>query len=274
MQLKEQAPRRRSPRCTTYYNEHREEFDRPAQVVWREIEIDIAKCPSRAEARRGPTRSSTGSARATTSPGSPGREPRPDREGRRPVGDRPRRQRQPRHQRRPGRARPGPDQRGDRGARRASTSSASSPGARPGPRPFDEVQDQIKETILAGEASKYADELLASLRAKTVVTTSSTTRTSTPAVRTGGGPPPEVTAPTLGAGPPSMQSRSRREPPTAVVQLPAPVDPLAPLISSQSGKPSGTGSARPSRRESALPSESIARSTDRAGRALRSARAG
>jgi parvulin-like peptidyl-prolyl isomerase len=35
-----------------YYEEHFEDFDRPAQVVWREIAVDAAKSASRDEARR------------------------------------------------------------------------------------------------------------------------------------------------------------------------------------------------------------------------------
>jgi parvulin-like peptidyl-prolyl isomerase len=40
------------PEKYKYYCEHLSKFDRPAQVVWREIEIDIAKCADRAEAKR------------------------------------------------------------------------------------------------------------------------------------------------------------------------------------------------------------------------------
>jgi parvulin-like peptidyl-prolyl isomerase len=40
------------PEKYKYYSEHLSKFDRPAQVVWREIEIDIAKCADRAEAKR------------------------------------------------------------------------------------------------------------------------------------------------------------------------------------------------------------------------------
>jgi parvulin-like peptidyl-prolyl isomerase len=40
------------PEKYKYYNDHLSNFDRPAQVVWREIEIDIARCADRAEARR------------------------------------------------------------------------------------------------------------------------------------------------------------------------------------------------------------------------------
>ena len=39
------------PEMYEYYNEHKNQYHRPAQVVWREIEVDIAKCPSRAEAK-------------------------------------------------------------------------------------------------------------------------------------------------------------------------------------------------------------------------------
>jgi peptidyl-prolyl cis-trans isomerase SurA len=40
------------PEKYKYYSEHLSKFDRPAQVVWREIEIDIARCADRAEAKR------------------------------------------------------------------------------------------------------------------------------------------------------------------------------------------------------------------------------
>ncbi|WP_435019463.1 peptidyl-prolyl cis-trans isomerase [Tundrisphaera sp. TA3] len=35
-----------------YYNEHLANFDRPAQVTWREVEVDIGKSPDRATARQ------------------------------------------------------------------------------------------------------------------------------------------------------------------------------------------------------------------------------
>ena len=35
-----------------YYNEHLKDFDRPAQVTWREVVVEVGKHPSRAEARR------------------------------------------------------------------------------------------------------------------------------------------------------------------------------------------------------------------------------
>src|SRR5262249_52044645 len=35
------------PEMRDYYNAHLKEFDRPAQVTWREIEIDVNKCRSR-----------------------------------------------------------------------------------------------------------------------------------------------------------------------------------------------------------------------------------
>jgi parvulin-like peptidyl-prolyl isomerase len=40
------------PERYKYYNDNLSKFNRPAQVVWREIEIDIDKCPNRAEAQR------------------------------------------------------------------------------------------------------------------------------------------------------------------------------------------------------------------------------
>ncbi len=39
------------PEMLDYYNEHLHDFDRPAQVVWREVVVEVAKHPSRIAAR-------------------------------------------------------------------------------------------------------------------------------------------------------------------------------------------------------------------------------
>ncbi|WP_406701061.1 peptidylprolyl isomerase [Singulisphaera sp. Ch08] len=39
------------PEMREYYLEHLHDFDRPAQIVWREVVIDVDKCKSRTEAR-------------------------------------------------------------------------------------------------------------------------------------------------------------------------------------------------------------------------------
>ena len=41
-----------APEMRTYYNEHLKDFERPAQVTWREVVVEVSKHPSRAEARR------------------------------------------------------------------------------------------------------------------------------------------------------------------------------------------------------------------------------
>ena len=41
-----------APEMRMYYNEHLKDFERPAQVTWREVLIEVGKYPSRAEARR------------------------------------------------------------------------------------------------------------------------------------------------------------------------------------------------------------------------------
>ena len=40
------------PEMREYYNAHLQQFDRPAQVTWREVVVEVGKYPSRAEARR------------------------------------------------------------------------------------------------------------------------------------------------------------------------------------------------------------------------------
>ena len=159
------------PEMYDYYTANREKFRRPALVVWREIEIDIAKCPSRADAKgradaivdrlrkgddfsklaraasHGPTAKEGG--KWETAPG--------------------------------GSANP------EINAALASLAPGQvsgiieAPGAfhvvrlesrrEAGIAPFPDVQDQIKETIFVEKANKLQDALLASLRAKTVITT-------------------------------------------------------------------------------------------------------
>ncbi len=40
------------PEMLAYYNAHLKEFDRPAQDSWREVVVEVDKCPDRAAARR------------------------------------------------------------------------------------------------------------------------------------------------------------------------------------------------------------------------------
>ncbi len=40
------------PEMLKYYNEHIQDFDRPAQVSWREVVVEVAKNPDRVAARR------------------------------------------------------------------------------------------------------------------------------------------------------------------------------------------------------------------------------
>jgi hypothetical protein len=40
------------PEMYSWYDKHQQEYDRPAQVIWREIVVDFAKFPDRASARR------------------------------------------------------------------------------------------------------------------------------------------------------------------------------------------------------------------------------
>lgn len=176
------------PEMYEYYNENKDNYQRPAQVVWREIEVDIARCPSRAEAKaradaivdrlrkgddfarlarsasHGPTAKEGG--RWETAPG------------------------------------------GSANADINAALAALAPGQtsavieapggfhivrlesrrEAGIAPFPEVQDRIKEVILLEKRNKYAEELIASLRAKTVVVTMFDNPNYDPAaVRTGAG---------------------------------------------------------------------------------------
>ncbi len=79
------------PEAYEYYNANKEKYRRPAQVVWREIEVDIAKCASRARARPARERVLDRLRKGDDFARLARRQPRPDREGRRQVGDRPRR---------------------------------------------------------------------------------------------------------------------------------------------------------------------------------------
>ena len=160
------------PEMYDYYNENREKFHRSAQVVWREIEIEIAKCPSRAEAK-GPRRTAV-----------------VDRL--RKGGDFARLARAASHgatakQGGKWETAPGGSANPEINAALAALAPGQVSGVIEAPgsfhilrleskreagiAPFPDVQDQIKETLFVRRANKLQDELLASLRAKTVITT-------------------------------------------------------------------------------------------------------
>jgi parvulin-like peptidyl-prolyl isomerase len=170
MQIKEKL-RVSFPEMTAYYDANREQFRRSAQVVWREIDVEIAKCRDRAEARaraedllarvrRGDD--FAGLARAA-SHGATAKEG-----GKWETA-------------------PGGSANADINAALAAlapgqaSSLIEAPGSfhivrvdskrEAGVAPFHEVQDRIKEELMMQKSRKAADTLLDSLRAKTVVTT-------------------------------------------------------------------------------------------------------
>jgi parvulin-like peptidyl-prolyl isomerase len=159
------------PEMTKYYEENREKFRRPALVTWREIEIDIAKCPSRAEARAQAEaiverlRKGDDFARLARS-ASHGATAKDG--GKWETG-------------------PGGSANPDINAALASLAPGQTSGVIEAPgsfhvvrvdahreagiAPFDEVQDEIKETLYVQKGNKAADAVLDGLRAKTIVST-------------------------------------------------------------------------------------------------------
>ncbi len=177
------------PEMYDYYNKNKSKYHRPAQIVWHEIEVDIAKCPSRADARaRADTildrlgkgddfarLASTASHGATA------------KEGGRWV------------------TAPGGSASSDINAALAGLAPGQTsavievPGSfhivrlesrrDAGIAPFPEVQDQIKEAIFSEKRTKSIESVIATLRAKTVITTLFDNPNFDPsAVRTGTGP--------------------------------------------------------------------------------------
>ncbi len=159
------------PEMTKYYDENREKFRRPAEVVWREVEVDIRKCASRAEARaradeilariqkgddfarlakavsHGPTAKDGGHWKTA----------------------------------------PGSSSNPDINAALANLAAGQNSGVIEAPgsfhivhvdskreagiAPFYEVQDQIKEDLTVEKGNRAAEDLLNTLRSKTVVST-------------------------------------------------------------------------------------------------------
>ncbi|HEY2157831.1 MAG TPA: peptidyl-prolyl cis-trans isomerase [Isosphaeraceae bacterium] len=159
------------PEMTKYYDENRERFRRPAEVVWREVEVDIRKCASRAEARARAdailerVRKGDDFARLAkaASHGATAKD-----------GGR-------------WKTAPGGSANPDINAALASLAAGQTSGVIEAPgsfhvvhvdskreagvAPFHEVQDQIKEELTIQKGNAAADALLTSLRSKTVVTT-------------------------------------------------------------------------------------------------------
>ena len=155
-----------------YYNQHLKDFEQPARMTWREVEINIARYPSRAAARQkaeevlarllrdedfaavarsvsnGPT-ASKGGVYIDMQPGSYGIPVVNDALNRIPIGQ--------------------------------VSQVLEAPGSfhiirvdsrrEKGPLRFDEVQDKIKNQVLEANWQKAIDDYLAKLRAKTLIRT-------------------------------------------------------------------------------------------------------
>ncbi len=159
------------PEMTKYYDENRERFRRPAEVVWREVEVDIRKCPSRAEAR---SRAEAILARAQKGDDfarlakAASHGPTAKDGGR-------------------WKTAPGGSSNPDINAALASLAAGQTSGIIEAPgsfhivhldskreagiAPFHEVQDQIKEDLMIEKGNRAAEEVLTSLRSKTLITT-------------------------------------------------------------------------------------------------------
>jgi hypothetical protein len=175
------------PEKLDYYNAHRNEFDRPASVTWSEIEVTIAKSGGRDEARRradailARLRKGEEFARIarTESHGATAREG-----GRWETGL-------------DGSAIPDINAALNAIPTGRISEIIEAPGGfhivrvdakrEAGPAPYYEIQDKIKDLVLMEKYTKYSNDFVESLRAKTIVTTIFDPPPGDPkAIRTGG----------------------------------------------------------------------------------------